>query len=121
MKVIVLEVVRFPVRVSVVPGLLTMTAPEIVALFCDFRNRAELSSDHLPQDLLYVLTLYVEGIGSAIRASGGTLSYVEADSICALFGHEGEGNAAQGALRVAVFNLGRARDFAPGDPLIANL
>ena len=74
---------------------------EVVVLFCDFRNRADLSSDHLPQDLLYVLTLYVEGVGNAIRASGGTLSYVEFDSICALFGHEGDANAAQGALRAA--------------------
>jgi adenylate cyclase len=69
---------------------------EVVVLFCDFRNRADLSSDHLPQDLLYVLTLYVEGVGNAIRASGGALSYVEFDSICALFGHEGDANAAQG-------------------------
>jgi adenylate cyclase len=74
---------------------------EIVVLFCDFRNRAELATDHLPQDLLYVLTLYVEGIGNAIRASGGTLCYVEFDSICALFGHEGDANPAQGALRAA--------------------
>jgi adenylate cyclase len=74
---------------------------EVVVLFCDFRNRADLSSDHLPQDLLYVLTLYVEGVSNAIRASGGTLSYVEFDSICALFGHEGDANAAQGALRAA--------------------
>jgi adenylate cyclase len=70
-------------------------------LFCDFRNRADLAADHLPQDLLYVLTLYVEGISNAIRASGGTLSYVEFDSICALFGHDGGANAAQGALRAA--------------------
>jgi adenylate cyclase len=55
----------------------------------------------LPQDLLYLLTLYAEGVGNAIRASGGTLSYVEFDSICALFGHEGDANAAQGALRAA--------------------
>jgi adenylate cyclase len=74
---------------------------EVVVLFCDFRNRADLSSGHLPQDLLYLLTLYVEGVGNAIRASGGTLSTIEFDSICALFGHEGDGNAAQGALRAA--------------------
>jgi len=74
---------------------------EVVVLFCDFRNRADFSADHLPQDLLYVLTLYAEGVGHAIRASGGTLSYVEFDSICALFGHEGDANAAQGALRAA--------------------
>ena len=74
---------------------------EIVVMFCDFRNRADLAHDHLPQDLLYVLTLYVEGIGNAIRASGGTLGTVGVDSICALFGHESRGNAAQGALRAA--------------------
>ena len=55
-------------------------------LSCDFRNLADLAGDHLPQDVLYVLTLYVEGVGNAIRAHGGTLSYVEFDSICALFG-----------------------------------
>ena len=59
--------------ISVVPLVRTarpvyrQTAPqrsgerEIVVLVCDFRNRAELAGDHLPQDLLYVLTLYVEG------------------------------------------------------------
>ena len=61
---------------------------EIVVLFCDFRNRAELAGDSIPQDLLYVLTLYVEALSNAIRAAGGTLSYVEPDSICALFGLE---------------------------------
>ena len=93
---------------------------EVVVLFCDFLNRGELASDHLPQDLLYVLTLYVEGVGNAIRSSRGTLSYVELDSVCALFGHEGGANAAQGALRAAAAierviadlnnRLGRQRD-----------
>jgi class 3 adenylate cyclase len=61
---------------------------ELVVLFCDFLNRAELASDHLPQDLLYVMKLYVEVIGNAIRGVHGALSYVELDSICALFGLE---------------------------------
>lgn len=75
---------------------------EVVVLFCDLRNRANLASDHLPQDLLYVLTLYVEGLGHAIRAAGGTLSYVELDSICALFGLDGTpARAAQRALQAA--------------------
>ena len=74
---------------------------DIVVVFCDFRNREELARDHLPQDLLYMLTLYAEGVGNAVRACGGTLSYVEFDSICALFGHEDGANPAQGALRAA--------------------
>ena len=87
---------------------------EIVVLFCDFRNRADLSADHLPQDLLYVLTLYVEGIGNAIRASGGTLSYVEFDSICALFGHDGGGQRRAG--RAAGGRRDRGRDRRPQQP-----
>jgi adenylate cyclase len=63
---------------------------EIALLYCDFLNRAELASDHMPQDLLYVLTLYVEALSNAIRAAGGTLSYVDPDSICALFGLESD-------------------------------
>ena len=55
--------------VSVVPMVRTArpvyraTAPqrggerEVVVLYCDFRNRADFSADHLPQDLLHVLTL----------------------------------------------------------------
>jgi adenylate cyclase len=75
---------------------------EIVVLFCDFLNRGELAGEHLPQDLLYVLTLYVEALGNAIRAAGGTLSYVELDSVCALFGLErGPAQAARQALQAA--------------------
>ena len=62
------------------------TEREIVVLYCDFLNRAEVSGDQLPQDVLYVLTLYVEALGNAIRAARGTLSYIELDSVCALFG-----------------------------------
>jgi adenylate cyclase len=62
---------------------------DIVVLFCDYCNRADLAADHLPQDQLYVLTLYAEAISHAIRAAGGIVSYVEFDTICALFGIEG--------------------------------
>ena len=87
---------------------------EVVVLFCDFRNRAELAADHLPQDLLYVLTLYAEGVGNAIRASGGTLSSVEFDSICALFGHDATSNA--GARRAAGGRRDRGRDCRSQQP-----
>jgi adenylate cyclase len=62
---------------------------DIVVLYCDFRNRADLAADHLPQDLLYVLTVYVEALSHAIRSAGGTISSIESDSVCALFGVEG--------------------------------
>jgi adenylate cyclase len=75
---------------------------EIVVMVCDFRNRAELAPDHLPQDQLHVLTLFAEAIGHAVRAAGGAVSYVEYDSICALFGIEGTlERAAQRAMQAA--------------------
>ena len=75
---------------------------EVVVLFCDFLNRAELAGEHMPQDLLYVLTLCIEAIGNCIRTARGTLSYVELDSVCALFGLErGPERAALQALQAA--------------------
>ena len=71
-------------------------------LYCDFLNRAELAADHMPQDLLYVLTLYIEGLSNAIRAARGMLSYIELDSLCALFGLERDpARAARQALQAA--------------------
>lgn len=76
------------------------TERDIVVMFCDFLNRAELARDHLPQDLLYVLTLYVEALNNAIRLARGTVSYVELDSVCALFGLDrNPEHAAQSALQ----------------------
>jgi len=76
------------------------TERDIVVMFCDFLNRGELARDHLPQDLLYVLTLYVEALNNAIRSARGTVSYIELDSVCALFGVDrGIDQAAQSALQ----------------------
>ena len=75
---------------------------DVVVLYCDFRNRADLMADHLPQDLLYVLTIYVEGLSHAIRASGGTISSIDGESVCALFGVDGATEVcAQRALQAA--------------------
>jgi adenylate cyclase len=75
---------------------------EVVVMFCDFLNRDELARDELPQDLLYLLTLYGEAIGNAIRAADGTLSTIGLDGICALFGLEREpARAARRALQAA--------------------
>jgi adenylate cyclase len=76
---------------------------EIVVLYCDFLNYRALATNLPPQDTLYVLMLHVEALGDAIRAAGGTLSSIELDSICALFGSQcGLKQAAQQALQVAL-------------------
>jgi adenylate cyclase len=75
---------------------------DIVVLYCDVVNFKEWAHEHMPQDVLYVLTLYVETLGNAIRAAGGTLSSTEPDSVCALFGLDRRRTqAAQQALQAA--------------------
>jgi adenylate cyclase len=75
---------------------------EIAVLCCDFLNRGDFASDHLPQDVLYMLTLHVEALTNAIRSAGGVVSSIEPDSVCALFGLDRQpAAAAQGALHAA--------------------
>jgi adenylate cyclase len=62
---------------------------DVVLLFCDFTNRVELEREHMAHDVLFVFTRYAESACNVIRASGGTISYVAPDSICALFGVTG--------------------------------
>jgi adenylate cyclase len=62
---------------------------DVVLLFCDFTNRVELEREHMAHDVLFVFTRYAESACDAIRAAGGTISYVAPDSICALFGLTG--------------------------------
>jgi adenylate cyclase len=74
----------------------------VVVMFCDFINRDELARDQLPQDLLYLLTLYGDAIANAIRGADGMLSSIGPDGICALFGIEREpATAARRALQAA--------------------
>ncbi len=91
---------------------------EIVVLYCDFLNRAALTKNNLPQDLLYILTLYAEMLGNAIRAAGGTLSSVEPDSICALFGlqcglKQAAGQALQACLAIEKTMANLNERFSP--------
>jgi adenylate cyclase len=74
----------------------------VVVMYCDFLNREELARDGMPQDLLYLLKLYGERLGDAIRAAGGTLANVGPDGLCALFGIDHEpARAARQALLAA--------------------
>jgi adenylate cyclase len=76
---------------------------EIACLYCDFLNRSLLAEDNLPQDVFYAFTRHIETVGNVIRGSGGTLSYVEIDSVCGLFGLRSElKRAAEQALRAAI-------------------
>ena len=43
-------------------------------MYCDFLNGSELARDQLPQDLLYLLTLYGAAINDCIRSAHGIVS-----------------------------------------------
>jgi adenylate cyclase len=76
---------------------------EIVCVYCDFLNRSSLAENNLPQDVFYAFTRHIETVGNVIRAAGGTLSYVEIDSVCGLFGLRSElKGAAEQALRAGI-------------------
>jgi adenylate cyclase len=78
------------------------TERDIVLMFCDYLNRKQLAREQLPQDLLYLLTLYGDAVSEAIRAAGGTLATVGLDGICALFGLDHQSaRAARLALQAA--------------------
>jgi adenylate cyclase len=98
----VVPLVRTALPVYRPPARQRSTERDIVVMFCDFLNREELARHHLPQDLLYLLTLYGEAVTDAIRAEGGTLGIVSADGICALFGLDHQSaRAARLALQAA--------------------
>jgi adenylate cyclase len=61
------------------------TERDIVVMYCDFINGSDLARDQLPQDLLYLLTLYGEAISDCIRSAGGIVSSVSPDGISAIF------------------------------------
>ena len=105
----VVPLVRTALPVYRPPARQRNTERDIVVMFCDFLNRDELAHQQLPQDLLYLLTLYGEALSEAIRAEGGTLGVVGVDGICALFGLDHQAaRAALLALQAAERN--RARD-----------
>jgi adenylate cyclase len=98
----VVPLVRTALPVYRPPARQRNTERDIVVMFCDFLNREELAHDQLPQDLLYLLTLYSEALGEAIRAAGGTLTTIGPDGVCALFGLDREpARAARLALQAA--------------------
>jgi len=98
----VVPLVRTALPVYRPPARQRNTERDIVVMFCDFLNRDELARHQLPQDLLYLLTLYGEALSDAIRAEGGTLGVVGVDGICALFGLDHQAaRAARFALQAA--------------------
>ncbi len=82
----VLPLVRTAAPVYRPPARERASERNVVLMYCDFLNRRQLANEELPQDLLYLITLYGEAVSEAIRTAGGTLVTIGLDGICALFG-----------------------------------
>jgi adenylate cyclase len=81
---------------------------DVVLLFCDFSNSEELARDYMPHDILFAFKRYAESACRAIRGAGGTICYVEHDSIFALFGLSGDLERASRSALAATTDIERS-------------
>jgi adenylate cyclase len=89
------------------------TERDVVVMYCDFLNGSELAPDQLPQDLLYLLTLYGGAISDCIRSAHGIVSSISPHGICAIFASERDpAQAARRALQATAAIDQVIRDLA---------
>src|SRR5262245_12993865 len=81
---------------------------DVVLLFCDFANSEALTRDYMAHDALFAFKRYAESACQAIRSAGGTICYVEHDSIFALFGLSGDLDHASRCALTATADIERA-------------
>lgn len=79
----------------------------VVILFADLRGFTALSERRLPYDVVHILNQYFRLMGEAIEAHGGYLDKFIGDGVMAIFGVDGEPDAARSALAAARAMLSR--------------
>jgi adenylate cyclase len=67
---------------------------EIAILFADIRGFTALSENRLPYDVVFILNRYFAMVGRAVETAGGRIDKFIGDGIMALFGIEGDAEAA---------------------------
>ncbi len=86
------------VQAEMEPGAPAFSSPvierELALLTAELVNRQALLADRLPQDTLYLLGLYSEALGGAVRAHGGRLTGIAGEKICAVFGAQTDARTA---------------------------
>ena len=75
-------------------GLMNGVERDLVILFIDLRRWTGLAERQLPHDLVYVQELFFEAVGEAVREAGGVANQFIGDSVMAIFGADGEAEAA---------------------------
>ncbi len=79
------------------PGYLGGEERDIAVLFADMRDFTGLAENRLPYDTVFILNLYFEAMGKAVRDAGGRLDKFVGDGVMALFGIDSE--ASEGCRR----------------------
>jgi adenylate cyclase len=59
---------------------------KIAVLFADIRGFTKIAESKLPYDVVFLLNLYFEAVGSAVAESGGIVNQYIGDGVMALFG-----------------------------------
>jgi adenylate cyclase len=78
---------------------------EIAILFCDLRNFTALSEARLPYDVVFLLNRYFAIVGQAVEQAGGRLDKFIGDGAMALFGIDGNSQAASRDAMKAAANI----------------
>ena len=67
---------------------------EVAILFADIRGFTALSENRLPYDVVFILNRYFAMVGRAVETAGGRIDKFIGDGIMALFGIDGDAEAA---------------------------
>ncbi len=79
---------------------------EIAVMFADLRGFTKMSESRLPFDVVFLLNRYFKSMGMAITDAGGRVDKFIGDGIMALFGVDGDPDAAAGAAIEAARKMG---------------
>jgi adenylate cyclase len=86
---------------------------KIAILFSDIRGFTPFAESLLAYDVIHVLNRYFDLIGKAITANGGFINNYMGDGIMALFGVDGQPDAALRAVRAGLGMLEAVENFKP--------
>ncbi|WP_245513341.1 adenylate/guanylate cyclase domain-containing protein [Enterovirga rhinocerotis] len=82
----------------------------IVAMFIDMRGSTRFAERHLPFDTIFVINRFLEAVGGAVAAEGGSPNQYLGDGVMVLFGLAGDREGAARQSLAALDRIGAAID-----------